>query len=422
MSTMAKRLYVWGSGGSGQLGVGTKDDYTLPQCWNNKEVSVQIESITSGGCHSAGIHRDGRLFLWGSDDRGQLGRIASDRGQNVVHAPSQHVECLPHDSKTRLVACGWWNTLAVVSSIFNDNQGDRVFSWGSNDHHQLGRKESSDRNQALDSAQIGHLPSRLQVASIACGWKHSLLATAEGDVFAWGSGRHGQLALGTDTLVAYIPQRIHALTNTTVSNVFCGWEHSVFQSSKGEVFTCGNNRHGQLGVQEVSVSATIKNPSERRKQVNALPVRVPAPGSRSEGLRTMQISCGWHYVLCLTESEELVAWGKGSHGQLGLGQFVNANKPTKVAFSHAIRQIACGSEHSMVVTRNGDLYTCGWGEHGNLGHGDNTNRATLDKVAFFENTNQEVISVVAGGAVSLAVASARRPSESTSADKPLRCC
>ncbi|CAH0485245.1 unnamed protein product [Peronospora farinosa] len=404
---MEKRLYVWGSGGSGQLGLGTLDDYTLPQCWNTSPLSVQMESITSGGCHSAGIHSDGRLFLWGSDDRGQLGRIASKRGQNYVTVPRQHVKCIPDKSKAKLVACGWWNTLAVVASESDDNHEDQVYSWGSNDHHQLGRNESSDSNEALGSAQIVYLPQRLQVASIACGWKHSLLATTVGDVFAWGSGRHGQLGLGSDTLVASIPQRIHALKDMAVSNVFCGWEHSVFRSSSGEVFTCGNNRHGQLGVQEIVASAR----SERRKQVNGLPVRVPNLSNSSEGLCTMQISCGWHYVLCLTERGDLVTWGKGSHGQLGLGQFENATEPTKIVFPHSVRQIACGSEHSMVVTQSGDLYTCGWGEHGNLGHGDNTNRASLTKVAFFTNNNQEVISVVAGGAVSLAITSTRHPSK-----------
>ncbi|CAI5744566.1 unnamed protein product [Peronospora destructor] len=385
---MEKRLYVWGSGGSGQLGLGTLDDYTLPQCRDTSQLSVQMESITSGGCHSAGIQTDGRLFLWGSDDRGQLGRIASKRGQNCVTVSREHVKCIPDESKAKLVACGWWNTLAVVVSESHDNHGDRVFSWGSNES-----------------------PPGLQVASIACGWKHSLLATSAGDVFAWGSGRHGQLGLGSDTLVASMPQRIDTLKDMAVSNVFCGWEHSVFRSSGGEVFTCGNNRHGQLGVPEVVASASSENRNERRKQVNGSPVRVPDLGNSSKGLSTMQISCGWHYVLCLTERGDLVTWGKGSHGQLGLGQFENAIEPKKIAFPHSVRQIACGSEHSMVVTQSGDLYTCGWGEHGNLGHGDNTNRASLTKVAFFANNIQEVISVVAGGAVSLAVTSTRHPSK-----------
>ncbi|KAG1704250.1 hypothetical protein DVH05_006259 [Phytophthora capsici] len=193
-----------------------------------------------------------------------------------------------------------------------------------------------------------------------------------------------------------VPVRVEALTSTAISNVLCGWEHSVFKSSSGEVFTCGNNRHGQLGVQQI---ATSEQPREKRKQVNASPVRV--------GLHAVQVGCGWHFVLCLTETGELVAWGKGSHGQLGLGGSENTSEPQVVPFPHTVRQIACGSEHSMVVTTGGDLYTCGWGEHGNLGHGDKINRFSLEKVEFFTSTNQEVVSVVAGGAVSIAVTTSR---------------
>jgi alpha-tubulin suppressor-like RCC1 family protein len=33
------------------------------------------------------------LFLWGSDDRGQLGRKLSEHGQKFVSTPSQPVAC-----------------------------------------------------------------------------------------------------------------------------------------------------------------------------------------------------------------------------------------------------------------------------------------------------------------------------------------
>lgn len=160
----------------------------------------------------------------------------------------------------------------------------------------------------------------------------------------------------------------------------------------------------------------------------ALPIRVADPRHKHLGLRTVQVGCGWHFVLCLTEDGNLVAWGKGSHGQLGLRGFENASEPQLVTFAHTARQIACGSEHSMVVTTDGELYTCGWGEHGNLGafldsfqykhwarmlihswasstagHGDKTNRPSLEKVDFFVDASQEVLKVAAGGAVSIAV-------------------
>ncbi|GMF22701.1 unnamed protein product [Phytophthora lilii] len=266
--------------------------------------------------------------------------------------------------KTKLVACGWWHTVVVLSADSDINSADEVFSWGSNDYKQLGRSGDAEEKAVDMSVRITDLHLQLQVRSIACGWKHSLLATVQGEVFSWGSGRHGQLGLGNDLLQTNCPKRIDALKDTTVANVFCGWEHSVFRSVSEEVFTCGNNRHGQLGVEQTPAKEVA---GVKRKQVNALPIQVMDASDDTASLRAVQLDCGWHFVLCLTDSRELVAWGKGSHGQLGLGVFENASRPQLLPFSHIVRQIACGSEHSMVVTDSGDLYTCGWGEHGNLG-------------------------------------------------------
>ncbi|KAL7694719.1 putative regulator of chromosome condensation 1/beta-lactamase-inhibitor protein II [Plasmopara halstedii] len=391
---MVKRLYVWGSGGSGQLGLHNNDDYALPQRWENNQ--IQLESIISGGCHSAGIDSNGHLFLWGSNDRGQLGQTLSK--QKFSNFLQNSVAWIPRENKTKFVACGWRSTLAVASS---NNEEDQVYSWGSNEYHQLGRVQ----NATEISAQICCLPLHFQVTSIACGWKHSLLATSDGVVFAWGSGRHGQLGLGTDIDETETPKHIQALTDIAITHVFCGWEHSVFSSSSGEIFTCGNNRHGQLGVTKKIDSRVSKG---LRKQIISSPVRVADPQDKSRNLRAVHVGCGWHFVMCVAETGELVTWGKGSHGQLGLGTLENVCEPKVVPFSHPIRQITCGSEHSMVVTTCGDMYTCGWGEHGNLGHGDTINRALFKRVEFFSSINQEVISIAAGGAVSIAVTRTRR--------------
>lgn len=241
-----------------------------------------------------------------------------------------------------------------------EDEEDCVYSWGSNDYGQLGRVP----NAACISAQIVHFPLRFHVASVACGWKHSLLATTDGDVFAWGSGRHGQLGLGTQTLKSRIPKRIETLVGTGVTNVFCGWEHSVFRTSSGHILTCGSNRHGQLGV---STTCGLEASEKSRKKANEVFVQVADPRDCSQKLRTVQVGCGWHFVMCITETGELVTWGKGGHGQLGLGEFIDASEPKYVPFLHTVRQVTCGSEHSMVLTTSGDLYTCGWGEHGNLG-------------------------------------------------------
>lgn len=233
------------------------------------------------------------------------------------------------------------------------------------------------------------LGTKLRVGSVACGWKHSLLATETGEVYAWGSGRNGELGLGDAVLTADRPALVDAFrtgANTNVKRVLCGWQHSVFHSSSGEVFTCGNNRHGQLG--RATTTASSRN-------VDGVPRPVKADASGAANLVATQVDVGWHFALCLTAESDgkLVSWGKGSHGQLGteaawhhfedplcmwltpmcafagLGALASVSVATPVPFTSeaGIREIACGSEHALVVTNDGELFSCGWGEHGNLG-------------------------------------------------------
>lgn len=206
--------------------------------------------------------------------------------------------------RTKIVACGWWHTIAVLHDDASPgDQGDRVYSWGSNSDFQLGRQVDAPTDAITPSAML-NLPLRTKIESVACGWKHSLFTTSQGQVFACGRGRHGELGLGGSRLIAESLTQVEALQGEFVQHVFCGWQHSLFLTSNGHVFVCGSNRHGQLA-------------SGTSAKVNPLPLQVMLADS-GESLVAAQVDVGWHFALCLTTAGELLAWGKGSHGQLGI--------------------------------------------------------------------------------------------------------
>ena len=64
----------------------------------------------------------------------------------------------------------------------------------------------------------------------------------------------------------------------------------------------------------------------------------------------------------------LFTWGRGSNGQLGLGDRVDRRIPTLVATLSCVNMIACGSLHTLAATDAG-LYSWGHGGEGRLGHG-----------------------------------------------------
>jgi len=72
------------------------------------------------------------------------------------------------------------------------------------------------------------------------------------------------------------------------------------------------------------------------------------------------VDLGRLHTVALTIEGELWVWGRGNHGQLGLGDEANRLAPTLVGAQAAfggstVLTVACGDCHSLVVTKDGSL-------------------------------------------------------------------
>ena len=67
-------------------------------------------------------------------------------------------------------------------------------------------------------------------------------------LYTWGSGYHGQLALGTRQVQA-TPSIVSKLlaTQQLLTRVWCGSHHCAAVTADGELYTWGSNRTGCLG-------------------------------------------------------------------------------------------------------------------------------------------------------------------------------
>lgn len=69
-------------------------------------------------------------------------------------------------------------------------------------------------------------------------------------VYTWGKASEGQLGLGgIEEAFITTPTLSRKLTEISgkVKEIACGWEHTAFLTVDGTVYTCGNNKYGQLG-------------------------------------------------------------------------------------------------------------------------------------------------------------------------------
>jgi len=82
---------------------------------------------------------------------------------------------------------------------------------------------------------------------VACGTTHTLAVSVDGELFAWGCGREGQLGLG-DYSSPRAPQLVHLLVGQRVTSVAAGEFHSA-AVTENALYTWGDGAEGQLGLQ-----------------------------------------------------------------------------------------------------------------------------------------------------------------------------
>ena len=86
----------------------------------------------------------------------------------------------------------------------------------------------------------------VKVAHVAAGGSHTVICTAEGRVWTFGVGGHGQLGHGGHTN-EMVPRMVEGLVGVKVAQVTAGGFHTVICTAEGRVWTFGNGEYGQLG-------------------------------------------------------------------------------------------------------------------------------------------------------------------------------
>ncbi|MQY14324.1 hypothetical protein SRB5_44880 [Streptomyces sp. RB5] len=226
--TSTGRVLAWGDNSRGQLGDGTEEVRLTPV-----EVELPADARivrAAGGAHfSLALAEDGRLFGWGDNSYGQLG----DDTTTEHHTPVEvH---LPDGVQVTQVAAGGGHSLALTSA------GD-VLAWGHNFYGELGDGGNTDRHEPVETL----LPAGADVSEVAVGWRHSLALTTDGDVLAWGNNTFGQL--GDNTAEGRNePVAVHLPAGVSVVDIGSGSYHSLAATSDGDVLAWGDNFWGQLG-------------------------------------------------------------------------------------------------------------------------------------------------------------------------------
>ena len=147
----------------------------------NKQNKTFVEKVVSGAHHTLALTTDGQVFGWGDPECGKIGRMLKTRNKNEQALRIEKI----HAKKAKDVFCGNHHSFYI-------NDKGQVFSWGLNNHGQLGVGHKD--NISLPE-QVKDLDGK-NVRVIAGGEHHSIAVTAEGQVYCWGRNDESQCGRG----------------------------------------------------------------------------------------------------------------------------------------------------------------------------------------------------------------------------------
>lgn len=187
------KLFMWGGNLYGQLGNETNIDSNIPvditEHFNLNENEIII-SVSLSRFGSAALTSDGRMFIWGYGNNGELGNMQYEHSNVPIDITNSFN--LQQNESIKEISLG-----AHHSAILTSN--GRVFTWGANNSGQLGNNTNTSRNYPLEINNWIELDEGEIVQSIELGYLHSTLVTSKNRLFTWGDNMSGQLGDGTTT-------------------------------------------------------------------------------------------------------------------------------------------------------------------------------------------------------------------------------
>ncbi len=269
--TAKGELFMWGKNCCSQLGatgtIVSKSTPTLIKIKGNPKIS----QVSCGSSHTGAVTEDGRLYMWGDNDYGQLGDIL-----DAVRRKTEGGTMLIMEGISQ-VSCGTGFTAAVTKE-------GKLYTWGDNRWGQLG----DDTIVNKSTPTLIKIKGNPWITQVSCGNHHVGAVTAENKLYMWGWNRNGQLGDGTNINKSK-PTLIKI--KRKIAQVSCGNNFTGAVTTIGKLYMWGSNNFGQLGDK----TQTNKNK----------PKFIGIEGNR----KVIQVSCGRGHTAAVTTDDQIYTWG-----------------------------------------------------------------------------------------------------------------
>ena len=275
-----------------------------------------------------------------------------------------------------------------------------------------------DKTKPGDKTKLNKVNS-FDIQFVCCGGNFTVAVDTRMKAYIWG---HGSVCCGKNHVLQPSPVR-EPFNNIPVLLAAAGEQHVIFLSQGGDVYGCGVNDCGQLGLGHREDVVVVQQP-----------VRVEFGGENNENNVSVQIkgvACGHSNSAAITCDGKVYTWGCGMYGALGQGDDGDENKlsPGVVDLEQfgtlegtlegatedktiTCKTISCGLYHmaAILCTSNATkvanvtkVVTWGWNGCGQLGLGNFDDKSTPQLVDVLSGGGKVATQIVCGAAHTAAI-------------------
>lgn len=337
------QILACGSNGSFQLGVGDDEDRNTLTPVNGDFPASKPTTFACGGNHTLILHEDGQVMAAGSNEYSQAGFKGEHTLEKFTRVPGIW----------KYVAAGW------EYSVFVDHD-DRVYTCGYGPKGELGLGDKIILAEELFEVKF---EKKGRVLGLYSSINHVVVVTEEG-TFGWGACRKGQLGAvkklnekGKPVLVYWEPEKVDLPGIAAL-----GHDRTVLHRSLG-IEILGKNAES-IDVEAANIKAMWSSVHWATPQ-NGF-IEVFSSGNNLHGqlykfngeAKAVDFTVGSEHGLVLLEDGKVSAWGWGEHGNCGKAQ---KSKEEEVTFDYLnevyggekkVLKIAAGCATTWVVVEN----------------------------------------------------------------------
>ena len=342
-------VWTWGTNIYGQLGRNDASYSNVPLKVNLNEDLVT--DISAGDNHVLVLTENGKVYSFGLNNYGQLGRGgASNIPYKVTDQNGKELE-------------GIVKIKAGKNVSYAIDRFGKIYAWGQGYYGNA--REVQEISDKVDG-----------IIDIS----KSFALSVEGKIYMYSiKAKDGILTMGSMQEVVADKKAI---------SISEGADHTVFVTEAGTVYGIGNNSFGQLG------NGTTISTTNKVVEV-CLSETIPLYG-------VVEAAAGDRYTVALTSSGEIYTWGMNNNNEQGITDEVLVKNPIVSTRVSSLIGVAAGYGTTTVVKEDGTVWGFGQGKQGQLGNREERDSAEPVMAGeYFVKSNTNRVEVAVGESIDL---------------------